>query len=79
MTQKPDTDRSPNEAEGHQPERLIYPIPEARQLLGGISHSYFYELVKSGDLEVVKMGKRTFITGEAIRKLVDRLPRRGAS
>ena len=26
--------------------RALYPIPEARRLLGGISHSCFYELVK---------------------------------
>ena len=79
MTQNSDTARSPNGAEGHQPERLLHPIREARQILGDISHTYIYELIKRGDLELVKLGKRSFITDEAIRKLVDRLPRRGAS
>ena len=77
MTQNSDTARSPNGAKGHHPERLLYPIPETQEILGGISRSHLYELIKRGDLEVVKMGKRSFITDEAIRKLVAQLPRRG--
>ncbi len=53
-------------------DRLLHPIPEARQLLGGISHTFFYELVRSGELTLTKLGSRSFVTHSELERLVDR-------
>ena len=68
-----DTTFSPSGGDDDPPKRLIYPIPEARKQLGGISHSNFYEIVKRGDLELVKIGRRSFVTDEALLRYVARL------
>ncbi|MCV7298091.1 helix-turn-helix domain-containing protein [Mycobacterium barrassiae] len=52
--------------------RLI-PIPEARQLLGGIGHTTVYELVKRGEILKVNIGRRGFITSESLEGYMDRL------
>ncbi len=52
--------------------RLLHPIPEARQILGGISHTFFYELVRSGELRLTKLGSRSFVTHSELERLVDR-------
>ena len=78
MAQLPDT-TPPNEADGRQPKRLLYPISEVRSQLGDISHTYFYEIVKRGELELVKMGRRSFVTDDALRAYVARLSRREAT
>ncbi|MBF9315817.1 helix-turn-helix domain-containing protein [Mycobacteroides chelonae] len=53
--------------------RRLVPIPEARQILGGIGHSTVYELVKRGEITKVNIGRRGFITAESIRAYIDRL------
>ena len=53
-------------------DRLLHPVPEARQLLGGISHTFFYELVRSGELTLTKLGSRSFVTHAELERLVDR-------
>ena len=52
--------------------RLLHPVPEARRLLGGISHTFFYELVRSGQLTLTKLGSRSFVTHSELERLVDR-------
>ena len=44
------------------PARLLYSIPEARQLLGGIGHSLFYSMVKDGRVRLTKIGARSFVS-----------------
>lgn len=51
-------------------DRELYPLPEARKKLGGLSHSKLYELVKKGDLRLVKIGRRSYLTREEIRRFV---------
>ncbi|CAN5150618.1 hypothetical protein BH09ACT8_BH09ACT8_59160 [soil metagenome] len=53
--------------------RLLVPIPEARERLGGIGQTTVYELIKSGSLTKVNIGRRGFITAESIAAYVDRL------
>jgi hypothetical protein len=53
--------------------RRLYPIPEARQLLGNISHSSFYKEVKAGKIKLVKIGKRSFVSDTTIDSVVDEL------
>ncbi|MEE2852237.1 MAG: hypothetical protein VX424_06235 [Actinomycetota bacterium] len=53
--------------------RLLYPVRQAREMLGGIGHSKTYELFKSGDLIKVNIGRRAFVTAESITAYVERL------
>ena len=54
------------------PCRLLYPVHEAAEQLG-IQRTSLYELLKGGELERVKIGRRTLITAESLTEYVDRL------
>lgn len=54
-------------------DRLLVPIPGAQATLGGLSRTTIYELVKSGDLVKVNIGRRGFITAKSLAAYVDRL------
>jgi hypothetical protein len=56
-----------------QPAPLAVPIPGTQNMLGGISRTSVYELVKSGQLQKIRIGKRSLITVSSIYALVDRL------
>lgn len=45
-------------------------VPVAVQLTG-ISRSKLYELIKSGDLEIVKIGSVTLIPIENLQRIID--------
>lgn len=49
--------------------RALYPIREARQLLGGWSNSFFYEQVAKGVVRLVKVGRRSFVSAEEIARI----------
>ena len=51
--------------------RLLYPIPEARELLGGISHTTFYQLVGQGKIRLTKIGRRSFVTPVELQRCAD--------
>lgn len=53
-------------------QRLV-PILESCQLLGGVGRTTLYALVTAGQLTKVKIGSRSFITGESLRNFLDRL------
>jgi hypothetical protein len=56
------------------PNRLLVPYDEARcVVLGGISRTTLWELVKAGELTKVKIGTRGFITAKSLAAYVDRL------
>ena len=50
--------------------RLLHPILEACDLLGGMSRSTFYAKVKAGDIEVVKVGRSTYVAHEELKRYV---------
>jgi hypothetical protein len=52
-------------------EPLTVRIPVAVRLTG-IGRSKLYELIKSGDVETVKIGTATLITMASLRRLVER-------
>lgn len=52
-------------------DRLLHPIPEARQLLGGISHTHFYKLVRKGRIKVTKLGRRSFVSHRELERVAD--------
>ena len=53
--------------------RLLNRIEDAQDQLGGIGRTKIYELIQSGDLQTVKIGRRTFISQTAIESYVARL------
>ncbi len=53
-------------------ERLLLPINEAHWQVG-VGRSKFYEYVASGDIEVVKVGRRTLIPQASLTAFVERL------
>ncbi len=62
-------------AKGHESELvalepLAVRIPTAVQLTG-ISRSKLYELIESGDLEAVKVGRLTLIPFKSLRALIE--------
>jgi excisionase family DNA binding protein len=48
----------------------LYPINDAARLLG-ISRSFVYELVASGDLEILHVGAKPLVPSIAIAKLIE--------
>ena len=55
------------------PARKLYSVSECRELLGGIGKTFFYEaLVRQNELELVKLGRRSYVTAESIDKLIQR-------
>ena len=46
-------------------------IPQAGQLLG-VGRSTIYELINSGELETIKLGRSTLIVTASIRSFVER-------
>ena len=62
----------PSNGRGHLPlEPLTVRIPVAVQLTG-IGRSKLYELIKSGDVDTVKIGTATLVTMASLRRLVER-------
>jgi excisionase family DNA binding protein len=49
---------------------LLHSVPETRQLLGNISHTTFYDLLRDGRLKAVKIGSRTFVSDDALRAFI---------
>jgi hypothetical protein len=55
-------------------EQLLYSLTQARQQLGGISHEKLYQLVRAGDLEIVKLGRRSFVARDELTRFAASLP-----
>lgn len=55
----------------HQSEPIAVRIPEAIRLIG-IGRSKLYELIASGDVEVVKIGSCTLIPTASLHALIER-------
>jgi excisionase family DNA binding protein len=56
----------------HQCEPITVRIPEAMRLIG-IGRSKLYELIASGDVEVVKIGRCTLIPTASLHDLIERV------
>jgi excisionase family DNA binding protein len=50
--------------------RLVVTIAEAAKLLG-ISRSFAYQLVKRGELPVVRLGRRQLVPKESLSRLME--------
>ena len=51
--------------------RLCITVPEAAEMLG-LSRNFAYELVRQGELPVVKFGKRLLIPRAALEKRIEK-------
>jgi len=49
----------------------LHSVNDARAVLGGIGRTTLYNLIKSGRLPVVRIGRRTFIADDDTRALID--------
>ncbi len=65
---------------------VLLPVyPDAGQALGGLGRTKVYELITSGELRTVKIGRRRFVPASAVEEYVARLeqqanlPRPGAA
>lgn len=54
-------------------ERMLVPIPEACKKLGDVTRTTTYKLVEDDELELVKIGRRSFITMRSLEAYVQRL------
>ena len=55
------------------PDDALFTIPETGKIIKKGTTS-IYALIKAGELEALKLGKSTRITGKAIKKLIAGLP-----
>ncbi len=51
------------------PERILYPINEARRLLGGVCRATLYKLIDDGELRTVRLGRRRLVPADEINRL----------
>lgn len=66
-----DTQNKPQPISDSPPEPLTVRIPAAVRMTG-IGRSKLYELIQSGDIEIVKIGTSTLIPVESLRQLINR-------
>ena len=59
------------------PRRRLHPITETASILG-VSRTAVYQLVKSGDLHLVKIGGRSLIAASELDEYVARLRKTAA-
>ena len=52
--------------------RMLYPINDAVEVLG-IGRSTLYELIATGEIQTVKIGRRTLIAHDELERYVTRL------
>ena len=60
-------------------DQLLYTIEDACKRLGGISRSNFYNLVNTGQLRSVKVGRRRYLTDTEMRRFAASLKSEGAA
>lgn len=51
----------PERGDGSVPFRLLYPVPEVAQLLGGITERQVWKYIESGELKSRKVGRRRLV------------------
>jgi excisionase family DNA binding protein len=51
-------------------QRFLYSLDQASEALGGLGKTTIFELIKTGALKVVRIGRRTFISQNALTEFV---------
>lgn len=57
-------------------EKLLIPLNEGKEILGGISIGHLRNLNKRGEIQFVKVGRRTFIEKHEIQRFLTQLSKR---
>jgi excisionase family DNA binding protein len=57
---------------------MAYSVKQARTLLGGVSHAFFYQLIKRQKIKVFKLGKRTLVSHSELQRLIHELETEGS-
>ena len=52
-------------------ERLLYSLEQSSECLGGLGRTTIFELIRKGELQIVKIGRRTFITRKSLNDFVE--------
>lgn len=50
--------------------RMAYTVKQSREQLGGISHAFFYNLIKTGQIKIFKVGNRTLISHKELQRFI---------
>jgi excisionase family DNA binding protein len=59
---------------------VLLPIyPDAGKALGGLGRTKLYELITSGELRTVKIGRRRFVPASAVEEYAARLQQQGSA
>jgi excisionase family DNA binding protein len=58
---------------GSVPQRRAYEVPEVARLLAGVSERYVWQLIATGALGSMKMGRRRVVPEEDLDAYVERL------
>lgn len=54
-------------------DQLLIPVPHVQHKLGGLGLTKTYELFNKKELELVHIGRRSFVTAESLKSYVERL------
>lgn len=68
----------PNRDARRHPDHLLWGMEEAANALN-VSRKYMYDLVHSGELATVKLGRRRLIPDDELRRFIDSLTDEAAS
>ena len=55
------------------PSRRLVPLPETQSKLGNLGRTTTYRLIADGELTLVKIGRRSFVTSDSLDSYIDRL------
>jgi excisionase family DNA binding protein len=59
---------------------VLLPVyPDTGKALGGLGRTKVYELITSGELRTVRIGRRRFVPAAAVEEYVARLEHQGAA
>lgn len=53
------------------PEPRLYDVDTGRGYLGNLSRETFYKLVRTGELSIVKIGRRTFVDRAELDRFIE--------
>lgn len=51
--------------------RKLRPVDETCDIMGGIGRTKLYDLIKRGELQLVKIGSRSFVTDDSIVSYIE--------
>ena len=52
---------------------LVVPVPRAKRMLGDIGNTKLFAMCRSGELERIKIGRRTMITVDSINAFISKV------